>query len=297
MAEGAPSGTLTPTLVVGLGYSGARLARVLREEGVAVAGTTRDAARAEALRAEGIDARVVDLEEEAGRAALDRLVPEGGAVVHTAPPTGADPMRDAGARAVAAACRTRRPKVLIYLSTTGVYAEKAGGRVDEESPVDAASPRAAPRLDAEAAFLEAGEAIGARAVVFRLPGIYGPGRGLARRVKEGRVRLWDGGHNWLNRIHVEDIVQYVVAALRRPPPSGVYNLADERPTTLREHALWIADRLGLPPPPEAPREAAPSPTLTGSKRVDATRIRRALPEVSLRYPSFVEGFDSTLEED
>lgn len=274
------------TLIVGLGYTGLRLARELKAKGIPVRGTTRSPEKVAAYREEGLETFVADLSVPRE---LTGVVPSEGVIVHTAPPV-VDGGKDLGARRIIEAARTSSPKALIYLSTTGVYSERSGGWVTENSELNPSSPRAAPRLDAEQVFLEAAKELGVTGIVFRLSGIYGPGRGLAHRIREGRVKLWGGGINFLNRIHVDDVVRFILAAMQAPrEASGIYNLADDRPATLKEYATWLAERIQVPVPPEAPANEAP-PTLAGSKRICNRKAKETF-GLQLRYPSFVEGFD------
>ncbi len=157
--------------------------------------------------------------------------------------------------------------------------------------MDPGPDRAAARLDAETVFLEGARSLGATGIVLRLAAIYGRGRGLEGRLRAGRVRLFGGGENLLNRIHVDDIVATLARALAADPDaSGIYNLADDRPASLREVATFLAGRLGLPAPEVAPASEAPSPTLLGSKRVTNAKAK-AVFGVELRYPDYLAGAD------
>ncbi|RMG17661.1 MAG: NAD-dependent epimerase/dehydratase family protein [Deltaproteobacteria bacterium] len=279
----------SPIFIVGLGYTGRRLALSLAGSGLPVMGTARTPGGAPELTGAGV-AVITGCLEEAER--LAARVPPGARIVYTAPPVGPPGPTDAGARAFFATVREAAHTHLVYLSSTGVYAESGGGAVDESAPVRTGDLRAARRLDAEQAVLETASALGATGIVFRCAGIYGPGRTLARRLREGRLKLWGGGHNYVCRIHVDDLVRFLRAALEAAPAcSGIYNLADDRATPLRTHALDLARRLGLPPPPEAPLSDAPSPTLTGSKRVVNTRAKRTF-GLDLLYPSYDAAYDA-----
>lgn len=271
------------TFIVGLGYVGAALAQELVGAGGRVVGTTRDEAKARRLRANGVEVHVTDL---ADAVAVADLWPHGAALVHTAPPSRGSVGEDRLATVLAQRARNKGAAALVYLSTTGLYAERDGGWVDEESPTAPRDAAAQARLVTEEGYLRAAMELGIVGVAFRLAGIYGPGRGLRERVREGRVRLWGGGHQILNRVHRDDIVRFVRAALAAPASmGGIYNLADDEPASLREQARYHAELLGLPVPPDAPMVEAPSPTLTGSRRVSNAKAKRVF-ALELHHPTF-----------
>ena len=278
--------TDAPVFVLGLGYTGTRLALSLAGAGRQVAGTVHASPPDPRLEDASVRLLPWDLAGEAGGT---ESLPEGAAIVYTAPPLSGAPDRDEGARRFFEQAVRRRPRCIVYLSSTGVYAEAGGGWVEETAPVDRASPRAARRLDAERAALDAARTCHATGIVFRCAGIYGPGRHLGQRLREGRLKLYGGGKNYVNRIHVDDLVRFIQAALDVGPSlSGIYNLADDRPATLEEHALYLCRTFGLPEPEVADVSEAPSPTLLGNKRIRNDKAKATF-GLSLRYPSFVEG--------
>ena len=175
-----------------------------------------------------------------------------------------------------------------YLSSTGVYGDQQGAWVDESSPTGIGRRNA--RSDADAAWME----MGAR--VFRLPGIYGPGRSALDRVREGKARRIDLPGQVFSRVHVDDIASGVVAALTGDAPPGAYNLGDDLPASgnaVTEHACRL---LGVEPPPlETLEEANLSEMARGfyseNRRVANGKAKRMLgwqPE----YPTYVEGLAS-----
>ena len=272
--------TTDQVLIIGLGHTGTVLAERLTGRGVHVVGTVRSEEKAQTLALPGLEVRVADL---AVPETLARLCPEGAAIVVTSPPV------DGGLAALFAAAEAAHPRSLTLVGTTGVYLEADGGRVTPEAPVKPEDdPRAGPRLADERTLRETADRWEVPGMVFRAAGIYGRGRGLEHRLREGRVRLWGGGHNLLNRIHVDDLAALLEAAIARPH-AGIFNAADDHPCTLAEHAGWLVGQLGLPPPPRAPLEDAPSPTLVGSKHVDATASWETFGVVP-RYPTYKDGF-------
>jgi nucleoside-diphosphate-sugar epimerase len=244
-------------VVVGCGYVGERL-------GPARA-TTRRPERAAELRARGIDAVVVDPGDPAGMArALD-----GATVVVNSVPVGAG----AAVRAAAPSAR------VIYLSSTGVYERSADGAwVDEQAPVRAGAPRLADEAAAD--------------VVLRIAAIYGPGRGVHERMRAGTYRVIGDGALWTSRVHVDDLVAVIRAAAARG--SGVYNVADDEPTSARAHADAVAAALGLPAPPSVPLSSvAPevAEMFLGNRRIANDRMKREL-GVTLRFPSWRDGLQA-----
>jgi len=275
--------------IFGLGFSGLEIARAARAQGWTVAGTCTTADKAARLAAEGIDAQLFD-----GTQPLrDGAAADGAHVLCTiAPGTTGDPAIGHCARLL------RRARWLGYLSTTGVYGDHDGGWVDEETPARPSLPRSVARLAAERAWqataLEAGLAID----IFRLPGIYGPGRSTLDQVRAGTARRIDKPGQVFSRIHVADIAGTVLAALARPHEAGIYNVADDLPAPTGEVVAFACELLGKPVPPAIPW-AEIEPTLSAmarsfyaeNRRVRNDRIKTAL-GVSLRYPTYREGLSA-----
>lgn len=300
-------------MILGCGYTGKRLARLLRDQGVRVRGTTRDASRAGAIREAGAEPVILDTTDAASLPGLAEGVD---VVFDMIPPRRiegrAGPGGDAAGNgerfeddtaAIIAACAGSRLEKFVYLGSTAVYGEVDADWVDEETPVNPVSPRARARHAAEQALLEAHARRGFPAVIVRAPGIYGPGRSLAHRIRRGRYRVPGKGHNYLNRIHVDDLARILEAAASRGRPGAIYLAADDRPEQARVLADFCAGLLGLPPPPsiddaEAARAMGESnlAMLQGDKRLSNRRIREEL-GVALRYPTYREGIPAALEAD
>jgi nucleoside-diphosphate-sugar epimerase len=268
-------------VVLGCGFTGTVAAGLARSSGVRVVATMRSSERAAQLAERGVEVHVLPA---LTADAVDRLVPGGAAVLVAFPPDG---VTDA-----AIAPSLRRARSIAYISSTAVYGD-AVGRVDESTPVDAAGPRAAARLAAEAAYRERG------GVVLRAAGIYGPGRGLHRRLLRGDFRMagasgeqGEHGKNVVSRIHVEDLARLALAALDRAAPGDVFVVGDDAPVPQIEVVRWLCARLGLDLPEIAPREELHE-TLRHDRAVDNAKIKRAL-EVMLLYPSYREGFEACL---
>jgi nucleoside-diphosphate-sugar epimerase len=276
-------------LILGCGYVGERLAMAALARGMRVSGTTRSDARAATLRARGIEAVIADSPADLP----DALLSEADAVVDSIPlARDGDTMLapQAGWLPVIAS-RLSGLRWAGYLSTTGVYGDAEGAWVDESWPCRPRSARGAGRLAAEAAWLDSG----LPAEVFRIAGIYGPGRNIIPRLREGgyKVACWQPPH-WSNRIHVDDIVAALLAAMTHPRPGRIVNLADDAPLPHDEYVCELARLVGAPAPvildADAAAQELPPAALEffrDNKRVcNALLHRELLPRLS--YPSFRE---------
>ncbi|ANB33135.1 SDR family oxidoreductase [Rhodovulum sulfidophilum] len=278
---------MTGTLLsIGHGYSARELAQSL-EPGWRVIGTSRSAEGAEALRRTGIEARIWP---------GDDLGPDLAAATHlmTSVPPGAsgDPVLAALGETLRAA---RHLRWVGYLSTTGVYGDHGGDWVDETAPLTPATSRGEARVAAEAGWA----ALGLPLHIFRLAGIYGPGRSPLDRVREGRAQRIVKEGQVFSRIHVADIAQVLAASMAAPDPGAIYNLADDEPAPPDEVIAFAAEMLGLPVPPAIPFEKAElSPMARSfyaeSKRVRNDRIKTEL-GVHLRHPDYRAGLAALLE--
>ncbi|MEM9850797.1 MAG: SDR family oxidoreductase [Pseudomonadota bacterium] len=269
-------------LSLGHGYSARALAPLLRDRGWRVIGTSRDPDR----RAQpGVEMR---------RFPGDDLAADLAAATHilcsAAPDAAGDPMLRALEPEIAAG----QFKWIGYLSTTGVYGDHGGAWVDEDTALRPSTRRGAWRVEAEAAWA----ALTRPAHIFRLAGIYGPGRGPFAKVRDGSARRIIKPGQVFSRIHVEDIAQVLLASIERPSPGRVYNVCDNDPAPPQDVIGHAAELLGLPLPPEEPFETAEMSSMARSfygesKRVRNTRIREEL-GVTLRYPSYRDGLRDLL---
>jgi tryptophan 2,3-dioxygenase/nucleoside-diphosphate-sugar epimerase len=270
--------------ILGCGYVGTRLARTLLSRGDAVRALARDQARLAPLAALGAEVRAVDAaRDDSFERALDGL--EAPVVVYSIPPPSTMPPGEAVRRAAAAA-RAARARRFVYLGSTGVYGATAPDLVvDEATPLALDDADAAPRLADERALAAFAEL---DTVVLRLAAIYGPGRGLRERLQRGDLRLVDGGAGVFSRIHVEDIVGIVLAAVERAPARAVYCVADDEPSTQRAYVEWLCARLGRPLPPSAAPDPSKPRHAQRGRRVANSRLRREL-GYSLVHPTFRHG--------
>lgn len=268
----------------GLGFSGRVIARRLAEAGWRVTGTTRSG---EAVDCPGIEVLPFDRDHPLPAGCLDGV----DAVLSSVPPDGVgDPVLDQMAGAMAAAS----PAWIGYLSTTGIYGDHGGAWVDEETPPNPGLERSRRRLAAETRW----RAMDAH--IFRLAGIYGPGRSAVDTVRAGQARRVVKPGQVFSRIHVEDIAGAVLASLDRPHPGAVYNLCDDDAAPPQEVIAYACRLLGVEPPPEIPwdeaRETLSPMALSfyaDNKRVHNGKMKREL-GVSLKYPSYREGLTGCL---
>ena len=277
-------------LTIGHGYSARALAARLGR-GWRVLGTTRDEGKAAAIRGEGV---VPVLWEN--RVAVEEAL---GAATHllvSAPPDAEGcPVL---ARHRAAVEQAERLVWVGYLSTTGVYGDRGGGWVDEASPLAPVNARSQWRVAAEEQWLELWRERDLAVHVFRLAGIYGPGRSAFDRLREGRAQRIVKAGQVFSRVHVDDVAAVLAASIAAPDPGAVYNVADDEPAPQQEVIACAAALLGVPPPSEVAFEAAElSPMARSfyaeSKRVRNDRIKTEL-GVRLRYPDYRAGLAAVL---
>jgi len=274
--------TPRPTLlIVGYGQLGMAVHRELsRRDTHAILATTRSLARADEMRATfRVDTLLLRDDASASVDALRAAVRADTDVVVSFPPDGTS---DA---AFAPALRAARR--IVYISTTGVFGP-VSGHVDDDTPVAPEDARAAPRLHAEDLWRDVG------AIVLRAPAIYSAGSGLHKRLLAGTHRLVEDGNRYVSRIHVDDLAVLALAALDRAAPRSTYVVGDHEPATQRAVVEFLCARLALPLPPAISASDAP-PTLRGNRIVDASRALREL-GVTLRYPSYREGYEAVLRD-
>ncbi|MCB2104792.1 MAG: SDR family oxidoreductase [Rhodobacteraceae bacterium] len=279
----------TTLLSVGHGYSAAALAR--RLGGWRIIGTTRRAEKAERLRAAGTEPMIWPGEDlRPAIAAASHLL------ISVAPDETGDPVL----RDLADAIGDAAPQLrwVGYLSTTGVYGDHAGGWVDETTALTPSTRRGRARVLAESQWQALADRTGLPLHIFRLAGIYGPGRGPFEKVKNGTARRIIRENQFFSRIHVDDIAAVLAASIARPDPGAIYNVADDDPAPPEDVLTEAARLLGLPPPPEVAFEAADMTPLARSfyaesKRVRNDRIKRDL-GVELAYPDYRAGLAALL---
>ena len=278
-------------LCFGLGFSAAALARRLSGQGWQVSATRRSEAGGAQARAAGYRAYVFDGTAPLPQEAFDGVTH----VVISAPP---DAQGDPVLRQHAAdfAARAKQFRWVAYLSTTGVYGDHAGALVTEETPLTPNTDRGMRRLMAETQWLELWRQHGLPVHLFRLAGIYGPGRNQLLSLLDGTAKRVIKPGQIFSRIHVEDIAGVLEASIARPHPGRAYNVCDDEASPPQEVVEWGANLLGLPVPPAIPFEDAQlSPMARSfyadSKRVSNERIKAEL-GFHLRYPTYREGLSA-----
>jgi nucleoside-diphosphate-sugar epimerase len=191
------------------------------------------------------------------------------------------------------ASRARQVTWAAYLSTTGVYGDHAGGWVDEDTPLTPNTERGWKRVEAETQWLDLWRETGFPIHLFRLAGIYGPGRNQLLSIRDGSARRIIKPAQVFSRIHVEDIARVLEASMAHPHPGRAYNVCDDEACPPQDVIAYAAELLGRPVPPGIPFAAADlSPMARSfyadSKRVSNARIRSEL-GVTLAYPTYREG--------
>ncbi len=274
-------------LCFGLGFSARSLAEQLSGKGWTITGTSRSAQGAAAIAARGYRGFVYDATAPLPPDALAGVTH----VLISAPPTAAgDPVLCH----CTAQLQRLAPRWVGYLSTTGVYGDRGGAWVTEDDPLSPSTERGARRLAAEQAWL----ATGLPVHLFRLAGIYGPGRNQLESVRDGTARRIIKEGQVFSRIHVADIATVLEASIARPNPGRAYNVCDDLPCPPQDVIAYAADLLHVPPPPEVDfAQAELSPMARSfyaeSKKVSNRRIRGEL-GVHLAYPTYREGLQALL---
>jgi len=273
----------------GLGFSAEALARRLAAKGWSIAGTARDHANIQRLRGEGYE--VVRFAGEPGNAEL--VAPLAGTthLLHSIPPGDeGDPVLSHYRNQIA---NLLTLEWIGYLSTVGVYGNHSGAEVDETTAPHPANNRTKARVVAESGWLTFGKEIGRPTQIFRLAGIYGPGRSALDKLKAGTARRIVRPGQVFNRIHVEDIASVLGASIARPRAGAIYNVADDEPAPPEDVIAYGAELLGVEPPPEVPFEQAELTPMARSFYGDSRRISNALIKselgVRLAYPNYREG--------
>ncbi|MEO0862664.1 MAG: SDR family oxidoreductase [Pseudomonadota bacterium] len=275
---------MTCLLSFGHGFSARALTPKLLAEGWDVLGTTRTKDKAEQLRKDGVTPVLFGDELP-----LDRVTH---VLVSAGPNDAGDPVLNAYLPVLEPILGSMA--WVGYLSTTGVYGDHRGGWVDEQTPLTPSTKRGHLRVAAEAAW----QAVCPNVHIFRLAGIYGPGRGPFAKVRAGTARRIVKPNQVFSRIHVDDIAQILWASIQRPNPGAIYNLCDDDPAPPEDVIAHAATLLGLPLPPQEDFATADMTPMARSfyaesKRVRNDRIKDEL-GVDLLYPDYRAGLRALL---
>lgn len=281
----------SPALIVGCGDVGLRVARQLLERGIAVHGQVRSTASAQALSRAGVTPVIADLDAPASLAAENYEL-----VFWFAPP----PLSGDTDPRLRAWLARHSPARLVYISTSGVYGDCGNRWIDETEPLKPQTPRSRRRVDAETALADHAERHGTRAMILRVPGIYGPGRLPIERLRARLPVITEDESPTTNRIHSEDLARAAIAAAEHGQAGAAYNVSDGSPTTMTDYFSRCAALLGLPEPrrvsmDEARRTFTPAMLsfLEESKRLLTSRMRDEL-GLRPRYPDLASGLPSCL---
>jgi nucleoside-diphosphate-sugar epimerase len=272
----------------GLGFSAAHLVNAYRDRFTRIIGTTRSPEKRDQLTASGIEARLFGGGHHDERIAGD-LAECDALLISASPEEGVDPVLRAYGDVIAA---SPRMSWIGYLSTIGVYGDQGGRWIDESEPVNPGSRRSRERVAVEQEWLALGERTGKPVQIFRLAGIYGPGRNAVRQLKAGTARRIIKPGQVFNRIHVEDIARTLLASMEKPRNGAIYNVCDDEPAPPQDVITFAAERLGIASPPEVPFEEADLSPMGRSfygecKRVSNRLIREEL-GVTMAYPTYRE---------
>ncbi len=289
-------------VIFGCGYVGSALAEAALAQGARVTALTRNPEKAAELRARGVEIIVADLASADWHGAL-----AGGAefVANTvsaaaSTPEGYRASYVAGTESILAWARRAPIGTLVYTSSTGVYPQGGGARVDEEASTAGASVTGRVLVEAENSLRNSNPAVIGRWFVLRSAGIYGPGRHyLLNALRAGQTRFAGEPAFRMNLVHRDDIVAAMLACFAAPTAvaNEVFNLSDGAPATRGELVGWLAEKLGLPPPvfdgavPSARKGGEPTP----DRVIVAEKIRRTL-GWSPAFPDFRAGYASLLQQ-
>jgi len=272
-------------LIFGLGFIGAAFAGRCRALGLSVAATARQADKREALRAQGMTA--IDPQD---KAALNAAAQAADLILITPAP------QDDGCPAFAALSdllEAASCKWIGYLSTTGVYGDRGGGWVFEESALLPLSAEGRRRVRAESQWQSLSDRHDV--AIFRLPGLYGPGRSVIERLRDGTARRIHKPGQVFSRLYDADCADALLRSAERPRAGAVYNLCDDEPAPADEVLMWAARTFGFDAPPEIAFDA---PDLSAAARrfyAENKRVSNARAKAELgwrpAYPTYREGLN------
>ena len=271
-------------VILGCGFVGRRAARLFAGAGWAVTGVTRSAESVARLVGAGLNAVACDIADAEGLSAVTEL--KGADVVISAVSSGrggVEAYREVYLRGLENAIARLRPGLVVFVSSTSVYAQDDGSLVTELSSAEPASPTSRILREAEEVALANG------GVVARLAGIYGPGRSvLLRKFLEGTAVIEGEGTRHINQIHADDAASALFHIVERSLPPGIYNVVDDYPVTHIECYGWLSAKLNQPLPPRGPVDPTRKRGLT-DKRVSNSKLRSL--GWAPRYPSYREALD------
>lgn len=276
-------------LFLGFGLSAKTLASHLDRSDWRITGTSRSEAGAASIRAQGFDGVVFDH--------LRGIPANVTHVVSSVPPDAAgDPVLQRFGEDLRT--KASQLKWVAYLSTTGVYGDHAGAWTAETTPLTPNTERGERRLQAEQAWLRLHRDHRLPLHIFRLAGIYGPGRNQLLSVRDGTAKRVIKPGQVFSRIHAEDIAGILLASMAKPNPGSAYNVADDEPCPPQDVVEYAARLLGKPVPPDVPFEAAQLSPMARSFYADSKRVSNAKVKDELgyrfRFANFRDGLAALL---
>lgn len=279
--------------IFGTGFSSKAFVEEVRDQFDWIGGTTRSSDKMEALRTLGVEPFLFDGNSQ-GDGVAEALNQATHILISIAPNDAGDPVLNQYANEIAGA----KPRWIGYLSTVGVYGNHDGAWVDEETPLNPVSKRSVQRVAAEEAWLAFAEQNDLPVQIFRLSGIYGPGRNAFENFRKGTARRLVKPGQVFNRIHVADIAGALKAAMAKPS-TRVFNVTDDEPAPPQDVVAFAAELLGVEAPPEIPFETADLTPMARSfygenKRVSNQRLKDEL-GFTFRYPDYRVALKALLE--
>lgn len=284
-------------VIVGCGYVGQRLASKKLAAGSAILAVAKTAETRLKLEALGLGLLPVDLDDAppAPQAAFSQAD-----IFYLAPPPAAGLSDSRMSRFLAMLDPERPPRRVVLVSTTAVYGSSDGKWIDESEPAQPGSDRGLRRLDAENQLRNWCDKHGCEWVVLRVAGIYGPGRLPLERLRQAMPMVTEENAPWTNRIHVDDLVTTLSAAMRNDCAGQIFNVSDGEPGNMRQYFDQIADQAGLSRAPEISMAEAREQLSAGmlsylseSRRIDSRKMREQL-GVELQYPDLTSGLAQAL---
>jgi nucleoside-diphosphate-sugar epimerase len=280
-------------LIIGCGYVGLPLGGALVRAGHEVFGVRRGVAGAEELRARGVSPVIADITR---REDLEKIPGRFDWIINTVSSTkgGVEEYRAVyleATRQIIEWLSAGPPQKYLYTSSTSVYAQRDGAWVTEESPTEPTGETSRVLVETEELLLQTAREKNFPAIILRVAGIYGPGRGhLFQQYLCGEARLAGGGSRLINMVHQDDVVRAILAALERGRAGRIYNVVDDEPVTQREFFTWLSGQLARPmPPPASEAENARRKRGLTHKRVSNCRLREEL-QCELNHPTFRQGY-------
>ena len=278
-------------LIVGCGDIGRRVANYW--QGVPITGLVRSNASAEQLQQADITPLQANLDDPASL--MDLPLADDALVYYFAPPPASGNTDPRMQHFLAAIDPAHLPSRIVYISTSGVYGDRRGELVNEDTPPNPQVDRARRRYDAEQQLRDFGQKHGVAVIILRVGGIYGPGRLPVKRLQDRVPIIHEHLAPSTNRIHADDLAQICVAAARRGRADTVYNVSDGTDSNMTEYFNIVADFLKLPRPPTIDWEEAERSLSTGmlsylkeSRRMDNRRMLEEL-GIELLYPTLEAG--------